>query len=341
MTDLGERLDQIAARRHRMDLDPFRHIAPVLEAAEQVRSLRRDEWLRVLDLDPGSRAGKGRLQGLRRRVDERESPAQARVLDRLLALPLRAEPQSPPEPPWGPQFARVAADDRRALSAADVAWLDRLPGDPTEISETDARRLVQLAEVVKDGSDAWLVGAKWDPLHAIWQRKVFEVEERNRMAAAAEPVHGGPGVPGQWPAEVVREFEGVLGDLAVDAYVAEVAAVEERDEEYRKANPLAPSSAPDRALLKDSVAVHREALAVAAQRRYELDLARYNEHEAARQRLAAGPPPFDPGPDSSAVEAGRRRAEASNAASAPFDPTSFTSAPANVHAVDPSYAGGA
>lgn len=74
----------------------------------------------------------------------------------------------------------------KSLTASDVAWLERLPRDPTAVSYSDARVLTGMVGQVEAGSsDARLLQSIWAPIRQFHARRAAEAElenTRNRIA---------------------------------------------------------------------------------------------------------------------------------------------------------------
>jgi hypothetical protein len=72
-----------------------------------------------------------------------------------------------------------------ALSAADLAWLERLPSDPAEVRYDDALRLAELSFTLKARTpDQRLVDSIWEPVKAAHDRRAAEAD----LAAAQQPL---------------------------------------------------------------------------------------------------------------------------------------------------------
>ena len=116
---------------------------------------------------------RGRLEWVRRQLDQaardrKPVPASYRALvDALLKV---AEPAAARHTPYrhpGRGPASRPAGPPRPLSAGDLAWLDRLPTDPAQVSDSDAQALARLSRQVQPGSaDQRLVDAVWQPVRA-------------------------------------------------------------------------------------------------------------------------------------------------------------------------------
>lgn len=77
------------------------------------------------------------------------------------------------------------------LSAADVAWIQRLPVEPDEVSFDDAVELAKLAASVDtDSPDRRLVDSVWLPVKRVHDRRRAEAD----LAAAQRPV---PALPAE------------------------------------------------------------------------------------------------------------------------------------------------
>jgi len=99
-----------------------------------------------------------------------EEAAQRALLDHLVAAPAEGSMQSYPHP--GDAATPTLPPQ---LSAADLAWLQRLPAEPHHIPYEDGRVLAGMAQATPLGSsDRRLVDSIWNPvknLHDIGQAK--------------------------------------------------------------------------------------------------------------------------------------------------------------------------
>jgi hypothetical protein len=63
----------------------------------------------------------------------------------------------------------------RSLTAGDLAWLDRLPRDPAQVSDDDATAVARLAREVAPGtSDDRIVQAAWNPVRQLHDARARE-----------------------------------------------------------------------------------------------------------------------------------------------------------------------
>lgn len=84
---------------------------------------------------------------------------------------------------------RGAARNTKALAPADLAWLDRLPRDPSAVPFTDATALAGMAQGIATAqpagaSDRRLIDAVWQPVKAHHDRRVADAA----MANARQPL---------------------------------------------------------------------------------------------------------------------------------------------------------
>lgn len=89
-----------------------------------------------------------------------------------------------------PGFEPVHYVDSDTLAPTDIAWLQRLPTDPAQVSWEDARHIVALVHAVKrTSSDGRLVHAIWDPLKAFHDRRLAETTLKNaqRPVSVSDP----------------------------------------------------------------------------------------------------------------------------------------------------------
>lgn len=103
-------------------------------------------------------------------------PRQRELLEAMIEQPGQppAEQYRHPES----QPARHAPVDH--LGPADIAWLQRLPADPEEVTFDDATQVAAFARSIKRGtSDRRLVDAVWTPLKAVHDRRAAEAALAN------------------------------------------------------------------------------------------------------------------------------------------------------------------
>lgn len=106
---------------------------------------------------PGIR---GRVETLRRaNIDGIRSdltPSQAKFLDAAANTDVQQQRQGYAHPAAGvPSTAAVRGD--KPLSPSELAWLQRLPADPSAVSYDDARRVFTLLNAVSGADDKALV----------------------------------------------------------------------------------------------------------------------------------------------------------------------------------------
>lgn len=125
----------------------------------------------------------------------------------------------------GQAAGAVAPNSDKPLSAADLAWLERLPRDPAAISWEDARQVAKMAQsigAVSNPSDARLIRSVWQPLRIHHDRRLAEAE----LAAAEKPLPKVPSsaggalaaalqaeLPQHTPDEVMTRTEQMLSKL--------------------------------------------------------------------------------------------------------------------------------
>lgn len=96
------------------------------------------------------------------------------------------ETEAPP-PPWG-KFLPTWPN-KQPLSAADLMWLDRLPRDPAEVTEDQAKELAKIsARVEPNTGDARLVETIFGPVRARFQTQATEgAVARQQLVAPPSP----------------------------------------------------------------------------------------------------------------------------------------------------------
>lgn len=123
------------------------------------------------------------------------------------------------------------------LEPSDIAWIERLPTDPTKVPYLDAVHLATMAANIapnsQHGADARLIRSVWAPVAAVYDQRQAEAELRNAQAPARPIPTGAVTVL----AEAYRQ-EGVASDEErADVYarkvLSEVAA--EREQRRRRA----------------------------------------------------------------------------------------------------------
>jgi hypothetical protein len=126
---------------------------------------------------------RGRLEYLRRQCAD--VPDQRVALDRRLAVGVRQAPESY-RLPW---FDVAPPRERGQLSAADVAWIERLPTDPSKVTDHDARELARLSLQVEGHVDgARLVASVFGPVRRLHEQRHAKAElEGVRVRDSALP----------------------------------------------------------------------------------------------------------------------------------------------------------
>lgn len=127
-------------------------------------------------------------------------------------------PRAYAHPERAPSYSRKVGP----LSAAELAWINRLPQDPSQVSHEDARVLAGIAATIgrlENPGDALIVDQVWKPIKEIHDRNAAEV----RLAAAKVGI---PPVP-----------ETAFGAL-VDAILAETNELTRDEAETRASQQL-------------------------------------------------------------------------------------------------------
>jgi hypothetical protein len=152
---------------------------------------------------------RGRLEHVRRQLDQaardrRHVPPSYRAL--LAALQQVAVDPGPRAPFQHPGRASGAqpAGPRRALTPAELTWLNGLPADPQKVNYDDAVALARLSRQVPNGSaDQRLVDAAWQSVRAhndqvardndlAHARNVIDLPEAEFAAALADALADEP-----------------------------------------------------------------------------------------------------------------------------------------------------
>jgi hypothetical protein len=130
-------------------------------------------------------------------------------IDEALATPAAEVPEVP-EVPW----RGVTVAEGRRLDAVDLAWLDRLPSDPGEMSEAQVVELARLAQQVALGADDGagqgigripgatsrdqsLVEERWGPVRQHFEAQRDRARLVGRLAEAGVRVPEGDPVAGR------------------------------------------------------------------------------------------------------------------------------------------------
>lgn len=137
--------------------------------------------------EPPSQSQNGKLMALQRSLPHSDILT-ARLLEELMARDVPArEKYVHPADGVGMEYAPSAGGavvKHSPLPAADIAWLERLPRDPAQITHEDARELAAMALRVKPASgDARLVRSIWAGVDRLHSKRAAEVELRNLQAA--------------------------------------------------------------------------------------------------------------------------------------------------------------
>lgn len=67
----------------------------------------------------------------------------------------------------------------KELTAVEMAWLDRLPRDPAQVTWEDARSLAAMASQSLSPADRRLVASVWEPVRHLHDRRAAEVSLAN------------------------------------------------------------------------------------------------------------------------------------------------------------------
>lgn len=152
--------------------------------------LTAEELLTVL-----SAKGVGTVEGVRHRALKRMTPREKQLVDDVRAN-LRAAKDAwlgatAPVPPWGKFLP--SSPRREPLTASDLMWLERLPRDPAEVTEDQAKELANLAARVEPrSSDARLVQSIFEPVRERYQARTTEalVGRQQKLAPPRPPDYG-------------------------------------------------------------------------------------------------------------------------------------------------------
>lgn len=183
-------------------------------------TLSPEQLRHLVTLDPSSPIDRGRLTALRRQTTQLRQLA---IIDRMLATP--TQPQAGRVERWWQQPPAGNAGPK-ALTASDVAWLQRLPTDPAQLSREDVTALARLSAQVADGSpvpgpDARLIRAYYEPVVAHLERQA-RIEELNavvgpRTQPTAPPAPPWTPQPGDPLLEEITDAEEAHARAQLDA----------------------------------------------------------------------------------------------------------------------------
>jgi len=200
------------------------------------------ELLEVLTADPSSGLDRGRLKAVQRRCDSVHDSAIRHLIAELLETPPR-QAELAVRVPWASVAPSYRAEPRE-LTASDLLWLQRLPGDPEAISDDDLRELAKLAmDVEPRSADARLVDSIFGPAQRIHERRAAEAA----LEAAKATSGPGPALPAgaerllaetiasETPGLTEDEALGRAGATLADAVVRRDAAREKRTAQARAA----------------------------------------------------------------------------------------------------------
>lgn len=137
----------------------------------------------------------GTVEGVRHRALRRMTPQERQLIDdvraNLQAARAAWSDAEAPAPPWGKLLPH--SPRREPLTASDLMWLDRLPRDPAEVTEDQAKELAQLASRVEPrSSDARLVSSIFEPVRERYQSRTTEalVSRQQKLAPPPPPGYG-------------------------------------------------------------------------------------------------------------------------------------------------------
>ncbi len=110
----------------------------------------------------------------------RGTPAQRDFFDRLVNVQVQAQPDDTYSHPG---TGVLPLRQKGPLTPVEVAWLQRLPMDPAQISYEDAQTLAAMAQSLQgdqaNADSRRLVDSIWRPVKEIHDRNAAEVEVRN------------------------------------------------------------------------------------------------------------------------------------------------------------------
>jgi hypothetical protein len=159
----------------------------------------------LLDLyaTPATTAGMaGRVESIKRASIRLPNGGYSLLTNRLRAHLATLAPKRAPQRHYDNPTAVVRRPAQQAapLTAADIAWLQRLPSDPAEISYEDAHTLARMDATWPAGSpDARLVRSVLGPVRRYHDTKAAQVDLENLQATPLRNVNKGEAV------ELLRE----------------------------------------------------------------------------------------------------------------------------------------
>ena len=150
----------------------------------------------------------------------RPTQSQRAFLDAMRRVPVRLGTAAYRHPETNVQFR--SSDD--ALTPAELAWLQRLPSDPAQVSYNDASALATLAKSVT-GADARLVNSVWQPVKEYHDRNVARLQLESAaqplpqipseaLNALADAIQAHPQTSNLTPAEAIARACEMLGEVA-------------------------------------------------------------------------------------------------------------------------------
>jgi hypothetical protein len=141
-------------------------------------------FVEIATAPPGSDVA-GRAEALRR-FGGRATPAQERLITEAAARPTPPPVEEHRHPAMAPLTGGFTAD---TLAPADIAFLERLPTDPEQVTAQQARQLAGLAATIKRGTpDRRLLDAVWQPVKDLHDRRAAEAA----LARVSRPL---PAIP--------------------------------------------------------------------------------------------------------------------------------------------------
>lgn len=181
-------------------------------------TLTTQELFRLLD---GKQMTIGRAAGILSRDRHRPSlPAAQRAFVQTVHDTLRERPAPPPPHPEAAARTSTTRRDATAdLTPVELAWLDRLPRDPSQIRFEDAAELAALAGSInkmRTPQSARLVDAVWLPVKAIHDRRAADAQ----LAQARRPM---PSLPPETKDAVLAALAAQKMEISSEALHAEAA----------------------------------------------------------------------------------------------------------------------
>lgn len=256
-------------------------------------SLTAKQIVEAVKAQPGLDRTHGQLAALRRFHAAAASDFYDRaLLDQLADVPVPRKDRPYDNPIVGSVLGPPPGQ-AKSLTASDVAWLQRLPADPAQVSYKDARSVSRLAAQVQSGTgDARLIASVLEPLRRLHDGRAAAVEVRNLARYTSPAPPSGPhGAAALLAAAIRGEAPDLNEDEAlVRAHEALRAAVEERDAAHADAIEAAKEkvTAAEKPWNAADVArsSHYRALATAAARSGDHDAAAaLGEEKAAMREL--------------------------------------------------------